>query len=962
MEAAGPNTSEKANLPKQYQPDAVEDRWRDFWVRGGYFKADPDAPGEPYTIVIPPPNVTGVLHMGHGLDETIQDTLIRYHRMAGFNTLWVPGTDHAGIATQNVVVKKLLAEGKRRQDMGREAFLEEVWTWKEEHGSRIVEQLKSLGCSCDWSREAFTLDEDRARAVRECFKALYDRGLIYRGEYLVNWDPVDLTAVSDDEVENEPETGHLWHMRYPLEDGSGHVTVATTRPETMLGDTAVAVNPTDERYTHLIGKNVRLPFVDRLIPVIADDFVKKDFGSGCVKITPAHDPNDFLCGQRHDLPMITVLTEDAHVNEHGGPYQGLDRYAAREKIVADLKELGLLERIEEHEHVVPRGYRSKSVIEPRLSKQWFVKIGPLAEKALAAVNNGDIRILPGSPYKDIYNNWMTNVRDWCISRQLWWGHRIPIWYRKDDPETIVCYGGEGLPPEVEADPDGWVQDPDVLDTWFSSALWPFSTLGWPGETKDMAKYYPTSVLVTGHDILFFWVARMIMFGVELTGKVPFKDVYLHGLVFGKTYYERKGADLHIIPPAISRAYDLGEKDVPKNVESKWEKMSKSKGNVIDPLQVIDDYGTDALRLTVAAYAALGRNIDLDWRRFESYRNFVNKLWNASRFVMMVTEPLTPEQYRAGLKRETLEAEDRWILTRLTETIEEATRCLDHYEFDKYAAALYDFTWNEYCAWYVEMAKRRAYSDATEGAAAESATAARVVLVTVLENLCRLLHPVMPFVTEEIWHILRERLADGKPGVAGEARPPAPGAMAAFADGFAAPSLCVAPWPAADASAKDVEACATVDLWREVIGAVRNIRGEMKVPVEMKVAVTVQHADAAALAKLEPAKPIIEALASAEGVTLGAAQVGGGLASTYVSGDLTVLVPLPADLVEQERARLEKELAFTEKGIDAGHKKLSNESFVSRAPEAVVAKEREKLDKLEADAAALREKLAALGGA
>ncbi len=940
-----------AELPKQYQAPEIEGRWSGFWAAQGYFTADPDAPGEPYCIAIPPPNVTGVLHMGHGLDETIQDTLARYRRMTGRNVLWVPGTDHAGIATQHVVVEKLRREGRNRADMGRDAFVEEVWRWKDEHGGRIVEQLKRLGCSCDWTREAFTLDETRARAVRVAFKRLYDRGLIYRGEYLVNWDPVSLTALSDDEVEYEEEQGHLWHLKYPFEDGSGHVVVATTRPETMLGDTAVAVNPTDERWKHLIGRNVVLPLADRPIPIIADDFVKKDFGTGMVKITPGHDPNDFLCGLRHDLPMINVLADDATMNENAGAYEGLDRYEARKRIVADFERLGLLDRVEEHTHRVGRGYRSKSVVEPRLSKQWFVRIKPLADKALAAVESGDIRILPETPYRQTYRSWMENVRDWCISRQLWWGHRIPIWYRVDDPETMVCYDGEGVPPEVAKEPAAWRQDEDVLDTWFSSALWPASILGWPDETKDLKTWYPTSVLVTGHDILFFWVARMIMFGTDLVGEKPFGDVYMHGLIFGKSHYEKTGGDMRLIPPSEARKYELDGVEMPKNVVTKWEKMSKSKGNVIDPIEVIDEFGTDALRLTVGAYAALGRNIDLDWRRFEDYRNFVNKFWNAARYVLMVTEPLSGADFRAGVTACDLAIEDRWMLSQLARVRDEATRALDGYEFDKYVGGLYHFVWGTYCDWYLELTKQRTRNDAAD---ANAARAARVTLLTVLEHVCRLLHPVMPFASEEVWQILRARTTGSTPG---ETAPPA--TAETFADGFGAPSLCVAPWPAQTPAAIDAEADGALALVQEVIGAIRNIRGEMKVAADRRIDALIRHADAPAREHLAGAVASVRAMAMVENCTVAESVDAPKYASTFVSGDLTVFVVLPKELLAEERGRLEKELAFAQKGLTGAEKKLANEKFVSSAPAAVVEKEREKLEKLKADVAAMRERLAAM---
>jgi len=939
-------------LSKQYQPSDVENKWTDFWEQKGYFKADPDAPGEPYCIPIPPPNVTGVLHMGHGLDETIQDTLTRFERLRGKNVLWVPGMDHAGIATQTVVVNKLAEEGKRRQDMGREAFVDEVWKWKEEAGGTILKQLRHLGCSCDWSREAFTLDEDRARAVRVAFKRLYDKGLIYRGEYLVNWDPVSLTALSDDEVEYEEEEGNLWHMRYPLEDGSGHVVVATTRPETMLGDTAVAVNPTDERWKHLIGKNIKLPIVDRLIPVIADDFVKKDFGSGIVKITPAHDPNDFLMGTRHELPMINVMTEDAKINEVGGKYEGMDRYDARKAIVEEFKELGLLEKIEPHTHRVGRGYRSKSIIEPRLSEQWFVKIKPLAEKARAAVENGDITIYPETPWQGIYYNWMDNVRDWCISRQLWWGHRIPIWYHKDDPSKIICFEGEGVPPEVEADPDNWYQDPDVLDTWFSSALWPGAILGWPEETPDFKKWFPSNVLVTGHDILFFWVARMVMFSIELMDEIPFRDVYLHGLVFGKSYYEKQGDNMKLIPPMKAREWEESG-DIPKNVTAKWEKMSKSKGNVIDPLEVVNEYGTDALRLTVGGYAALGRNIDLDWRRFQNYRNFVNKFWNAARFVLMVTEPLSGEEFREGVEACELETEDKWILSSLARIIDSSTQNLENYEFDKYVGGLYDFIWGSYCDWYLEFVKDRAWGNKGK---TTSHRASRVTLLVVLEHICRLLHPIMPFATEEVWQILRQRTTNLEPGTNGDG----PNAIA-FADSFASPSLCIGQWPEPASSYINENAEHDITLIQDTVGAIRNIRGEMKVPLESKVDALIEHKDADRIKSLSDNGHHIKNLGRIGKLTINSTIEEPKMASTFVSGDMKIFVVLPPELLEAEADRLKKELAFAEKGLKQSEGKLNNKNFVDKAPEAVVEKEKAAYEKLKTDVEAMRGKLAAIEG-
>ncbi len=747
-------------MDKTYDPRAIEERWYRHWEAQGYFR--PSGQGRPYCIMIPPPNVTGSLHMGHAFQDTIMDALIRYHRMDGDDTLWQPGTDHAGIATQMVVERQLAAEGKTRHDLGREAFIERVWEWKAQSGGRITQQLRRMGCSLDWSRERFTMDEGLSRAVREVFVRLHDKGLIYRGKRLVNWDPVLQTAVSDLEVISEEEQGHLWHIRYPVADGEGHVVVATTRPETLLGDCAVAVHPDDERYRHLIGQRLQLPLTGRTIPVIADEHVDPEFGSGCVKITPAHDFDDYQVWQRHkDEPaiaeqphggLINIFTPEARIADDAlipEAYRGLDRYEARERLIEDLKAQGLLEKVEDHRLMVPRGDRSGAVIEPYLTDQWFVKIRPLAEPAIEAVESGRIRFVPDN-WKNTYFEWMRNIEDWCISRQIWWGHRIPAWY---DPEGNVYVGrSEGevrnrneLPADLPL-----TQDEDVLDTWFSSALWPFSTLGWPDQTHELERYYPTSVLVTGFDIIFFWVARMIMMGLEFMGDVPFREVYIHGLV----------RDAH------------------------GQKMSKSKGNVLDPIDLIDGidleslvkkrttglmqpqmaakiekqtraefpdgipaFGTDALRFTFAALASTGRDINFDLGRIQGYRNFCNKIWNAARYVFMNLEGAD----LAGERRYTLA--DRWIRTRLDETVETVRAALDGYRFDHAASALYDFIWHDYCDWYLELSKPALAGDAD--AAEKRAT--RATLVEVLDVALRLLHPIMPYLTEEIWQRVRPYL-------------------------------------------------------------------------------------------------------------------------------------------------------------------------------------------------------------
>jgi valyl-tRNA synthetase len=937
-------------MPKAFQADAVEPRWTELWRSGGYFTADPDAPGEPYSIVIPPPNVTGALHMGHGLPQTIQDLLIRFNRMRGKNVCWVPGTDHAGIATQQVVTERLRQAGVDWRTLPREQFLAECWRWKEEYEARITGQIKRLGGSPDWSRYAFTMDAPRARSVLHAFKALYDRGLIYRGQYLVNWDPVGRTALSDDEVEHEEEQGFLYHLRYPGVGGGYEARVATTRPETLFGDVAVAVHPEDERYRHLIGRMVNLPLTGRQIPIVADPFVDREFGTGMVKITPAHDHNDFQCSKRLGLPMLNVFTDDAKLNEHGGEFAGLDRFEAREKVVARLKELGLLEKVEKYTTRIGRSYRSKGVVEPRLSEQWFVSMRPLAERAAAAVRDGLIEIHPKS-YEGVFFHWMDTVRDWCISRQLVWGHRIPVWYRKDDPSQRICWIGEGAPPEAQAAPDQWIQDPDVLDTWFSSALWPFSVFGWPDtQHADLKKWFPTSVLVTGHDILFFWVARMIMMSQALTGQVPFRHVFLHGLIFGKVFYRREGQHLEMIKGEEAKALEAMP-NLPKGYESRFEKMSKSKGNVLDPLEVIEKYGTDALRITLTAISTQGRTIEMERSKFETYRNFVNKFWNAARFTLGVAGDLGGDAFRTA-QADGVRVEDRWILSRLSTCVAEATRAIERYEFEQYVDAMYRFFWRDYCDWYLELAKVRVYHAAEDPA---SARAAKAVLLRVLETSCRLLAPMAPFATEEVWQTLRTRLFAAEPGVPMPAAPACP-----FADGFAAPSLCVARWPVPEPSVENAAAEAQCALLQEVVTAIRTIRGEMAMPLDARVDVIVEHRDAPARAMLETARAQVVALVNGASLRVAEEAAPPAFAGTHVSGPMRVHVLLPESLRKAERDRLSKELARLENGIRGARAKLANPEFAEKAPAPVVAKERERLAKMEADAAALQEKLGALG--
>ncbi|KAB0664684.1 valine--tRNA ligase [Oryzomonas japonica] len=860
-------------LAKGYEPHDVEKRWYAEWEAKGYFRAAATSDKKPFSIVIPPPNVTGALHMGHALNNTLQDILCRWKRMQGYNVLWMPGTDHAGIATQNVVERQLAAEKKDRHELGREAFIKRVWKWKAESGGQIIGQLKRLGASCDWERERFTMDEGLSKAVRTVFVKLYQDGLIYRDNRLINWCPRCHTALSDIEVEHEDKKGHLWHIRYPVAGEPGkYVVVATTRPETMLGDTAVAVHPEDERYQALVGKKVILPLVNREIPVIADDYVDREFGTGVVKITPAHDFNDFEVGQRHGLDKINVLDESGIINAEGRQYEGMDRFEARKRIVEELEAAGLLEKIEDHAMAVGGCYRCKTVVEPYLSLQWYVKVAPLAERALAAVKEGKTRILP-KQWENTYYDWMENIRDWCISRQIWWGHRIPAWFCDHCGEVTVAM--EAPATCCKCGSDELRQETDVLDTWFSSALWPFSTMGWPEKTAELATFYPTSCLVTGFDILFFWVARMMMMGLHFMDEVPFGDVYIHALV----------RDAH------------------------GQKMSKSKGNVIDPLTIIDQYGTDAFRFTLAAFAAQGRDIKLAEERIAGYRNFCNKVWNAARFTLMNLEGFDPDTLK--LTELPLSEGDRWVLHRLNETARETGKALTEYRFNEAAMGLYQFTWSEFCDWYLELSKKDLYGDDPL-----RKKTAQYVLWYTLEHLLRLLHPFMPFITEEIWQAL--------PGTKGA-------------------TIMLAPYPEPAPERSHPEAAANMERVMAVISGIRNIRGEMEVPPSREISVILSCGTEESLRLMKHNEGAIVSLARVADLAMGQGIEKPEDASIQVAGDVQIFVPLKGLVdVEEEEKRLLKEIAKIEKEIDLFSKKLENPSFVERAPADVVAKEREKL--------------------
>lgn len=911
-----------------YNPQSIEQSWYKTWEDKGYFAPQNKPDADNYCIMIPPPNVTGTLHMGHAFQDTIMDALTRYHRMKGDNTLWQPGTDHAGIATQMVVERQLAADGKSRHDLGREAFVDRVWDWKEESGGTITQQLRRMGGSLDWQHERFTMDEGLSDAVHKVFIQLYDEGLIYRGKRLVNWDPVLHTALSDLEVISEEESGHLWHMRYPLTDGSTQLVVATTRPETMLGDSAVAVHPDDERYKHLIGKTITLPLVGREIPIIADDYVEMEFGTGCVKITPAHDFNDYEMGKRHDLPMNNIFTVDACINdEQPEKYRGFDRYEARDMIIHDLKELDLLEDIKDHKLMVPRGDRSGSVVEPYLTDQWYVKIAPLAEPAIDAVKNGDIKFVPGN-WNKTYYEWMNNIQDWCISRQIWWGHRIPAWYDNEGNIYVADNEAEVRKKYKLADDLELKQDNDVLDTWFSSALWPFSTLGWPENTDRLKQFYPTSVLVTGFDIIFFWVARMIMFGLKFTGEIPFKEIYIHGLVR----------------------------------DSEGQKMSKSKGNVLDPIDIIDGidldslikkrtsnmmqpklakriekmtrknfpdgipaYGTDALRFTLASQATTGRDVTLTLERLAGNRNFCNKIWNATRYVLMNTE-----EHDTGINDKDCEYSlaDRWIRSRLQKIEDDIQRHFDTYRFDLASQELYSFVWEDYCDWYLELSKPVLLKDHFSEAEKRGT---RQTLVRVLETILRLNHPIMPFITEELW----QRVAP--------------------LAGIKADTIMSQAYPVSSEALVDKAAEEELEWVKAFVIGIRRIRSESDIAPGKPLPVILQNASDTDKQLYNNNESFIFSLARLETVSFISNDETAPESSTALLGEMKILIPL-AGLIDKdaELARLKKEIGKKESNLEKSNAKLSNPGFADKAPEAVVNKERERIAEMESALIKLKE--------
>ncbi len=861
-------------LDKSYDPHQVEEKWYRYWEELGYFKADENSEQKAYSIVIPPPNVTGVLHIGHALNNTLQDILIRFKRMKGYNALWMPGTDHAGIATQNVVEKQLSEEGVDRHSLGREKFIERVWKWKEQSGGTIINQLKKLGASCDWSRERFTMDEGLSEAVKEVFIRLYQEGLIYRSHYIINWCPRCQTALSDLEVEHQEVLGKLYHLKYPFKDSDHSVIVATTRPETMFGDTAVAVNPEDGRYQSVIGKKIILPVIHREIPVIADRYVDIEFGTGCLKITPAHDFNDFEIGLNHRLEQVKVIDEAGRMNQNAGPYQGLDRFECRNQVIEDFERDGVLIKIEDYHHMVGHCYRCKNIVEPNLSLQWFVKTKPLAKTAIESVRDGRTHIIPVM-WEKTYFEWMENIKDWCISRQIWWGHRIPAWYCGQCGEVIVSKETPTFCPKCGF--DLLTPETDVLDTWFSSALWPFSTMGWPKETKELKQFYPTSVLVTGFDILFFWVARMMMMGLKFMGDVPFRDVYIHGLVR----------------------------------DEKGEKYSKTRGNVVDPLDLIDRYGADALRFTLAALTMPGSDLKLSESRTEGYRHFANKIWNASRFALMNLEKFNMDEMTQRVTPKEFSLPDRWIRGRLNQTIRDVQNALEEYKFNEASYVLYQFIWHEFCDWYLELAKLSLYQEGEK----RGRTLTQRTLLEVLDAILKLLHPFMPFITEEIWQQLPQRKENK--------------------------SIMIAEFPKPDERYDDETVADQMALVIEVVNALRNLRGEMNLPPGEQIMALFRTGSEEVEKRLRENQSFIQLLALVKKFSFGRDLEKPLYSAFAVVRDVEIFVPMDRSKMEEEAKRLQKEIGRIEKESAFVMKKLSNEQFLSKAPPLIVQEVREK---------------------
>lgn len=917
---------EKEDFPKAYNSKDFEEKLYAFWEQSGWFTASAENDKPPYAIVMPPPNVTGVLHMGHALVNTLQDILTRYKRMQGYEACWIPGTDHAGIATQTVVEKRLYASlGKRRADFSREEFINHIWEWKEQSEKVIFTQLRQLGCSCDWSKLRFTMEPAANRAVKKAFKKLFDKGVIYRGYYLVNWDPVLQTALADDEVEYEEQDGWLYYIRYQVVDKDEYITVATTRPETILGDTAIAVAPDDERYAHLIGEKVFVPFVDRQVPIIGDVCVDPTFGTGAVKITPAHDKDDYRTAMNHGLPMINILTPTGEINENGGIFSGLSKEQVRQDIISSLDSMGLFVKKDPYKLRVGVSYRSGAVIEPYLSKQWFVAVSSFRSSLREFVDSQDIRIFPPE-FKRNYLAWVNNLRDWCISRQLWWGHQIPVWYHKHDEERVICYEGDGVPEEVAQDPDSWYQDPDVLDTWFSSGLWPLTCLGWPDEQSSLLqKFYPTAVLVTGHDILFFWVTRMVLLCSTMVERKPFSDVVLHGLIFGKSYkrYNDLG-EWDYISGDEKLAYDMGA-SLPENVVAKWEKLSKSKGNVIDPIAMIDKYGADAVRMTLASCANRGEQIDLDYRLFEEYKNFVNKIWNGARFIFQYISEVRVEDLLAGVSPELLGLEDYYIIDEFNQLLAQLTPAYEQYSFDKIAMMSYEFFRKNLCSTYIEIIKPTLFG---KQGSPEQRKAKCILLATLLVNMLGVLHPIVPFITETLF--LRVKDVFGAiPSEGGDA------ITQHLLRMLRADACVVAPWPQAIEIPMPKDLHESFAFAERLVYTIRNIRGEMQLDPRVPLTAFVISSDS----KVKEYQSIMLALGNLVSIEFLTEEPKEGLYSLGTVDEVRLGIFVPIEQKEKERVRLEKEKARLERVVANTSKLLEDKNFCAKAnPELVKSKE------------------------
>lgn len=924
-------------LAKTYSARDIEEKIYGVWEQSGYFIADNSSSKDSYCIIMPPPNVTGVLHMGHALVNIIQDILVRFKRMSGFEVCWIPGTDHAGIATQGVVERHLFQkEKKKRLDYSREEFLSHIWTWKEESEKVILRQLRKLGASCDWSRLRFTMDEDSSLAVREGFKRLYDKNFIYRGHYLVNWDPKTQTALSDDEIEYEEKESFLWFFRYPFaDDDTKYIVIATTRPETLLGDVAVAVSLSDSRYKDLIGQKLEVPFIKRYIPVIGDHRVDPTFGSGAVKITPAHDFNDYVIGQDHRLPMINILTKEGRLNENTGQFAGLSLPEARKRIVAAMADLGLVDKIEPHSHRVAVSYRSKAVIEPFLSEQWFVRMESFIPILKKLVENDEIKIIP-KKWKETYFRWIDNLRDWCISRQLWWGHRIPVWYHREDRNKIICFSGKGVPPEVEKDPENWLRDPDVLDTWFSSGLWPLTCLGWPNtQSLDLKKFFPTTTLVTGHDILFFWVARMVIMSVGMDMGKPFNEVFLHGLIFGKSYRKisQESQEGYYIFGEEKHKYDQGN-PLPPDVISKWEKLSKSKGNVIDPLEMIDLYGTDAVRMTLCGCANQSPQIDLDYRRFEENRNFANKIWNGARFIFMNLKDFSYSDLLQDFKVQHGDLEDIYLFSQLNRLVENMNAHLNNYQFDKAAAAVYNFYWDTFCSLYLEMIKPVLFE---KRGTLKNKKNKQKILVIVFSHLLSLMHPLAPFITEELFLRLKKNLSIEKvPAVVTNHY------LKQTLKILTAKSCMFADYPSC-VIYEDiiVEAETDFSFVKDIIYVIRNILGEIAIPLHMSVDIFLVTEDVC----VDRYFSLVSSLINVSSIKRVSCIPEDKMYSLGVLGELTLGVIIPKELVEKEISRLKKEKMKLEQAISRLKILLGNKSFIDKADKNLVYDKQESLKNL-----------------